>query len=469
MAEPKRRGGQDMTQGSLRRHIVNMTLMMLAGVMLQTAYSLVDIFWVAHLGKEAVAAVGIASNLNFLTIGFAQMIGVGTVALIAQAFGRKDEAAVQRNFNQAQCLSMVAGVLFFVMTAALSDPFSRSFASDAATAALCAKFLVWFVPALGLQFAMIGIGSALRGIGDMRPGLLAQAGSVVLNMILAPILIFGWLTGHPFGVAGAAMATFIATVAAVVGLGLYLKRKATYFRVKFADWKPDFLLWRKLLGIGLPAGSEFGVMTTLMLVIYGIISSFGAEAQAGFGIAIRIMQSGFMPAVCVSFAVAAVVGQNFGGKQHARVRQTFIEGAKLNIVLMALFTALCHITPAGLMRLFSQDPAVVEVGATYLRVVSYNYIAFGLIVVAGGVFQGLGNTWPSLAASAVRVAAFIAIALWLKAQPGFGLVQLWWVSVASVGLQMVLALLLLRRELGRKLLPPGSAEAAGVPAPAPPG
>ena len=440
-----------MTQGSLRGHILRMTGMMLAAMVMQVAYSLVDIYWVARLGKEAVAAVAIASNLNFVTIAISQMIGVGTVALISQAAGRKEEAAVQRNFNQAQCLSMIAGVIFLAAMTALAGTYSDGFASDATTAALGREFLAWFVPALALQFCMIGIGSALRGIGDMKPGLIAQGGSVVLNMILAPFLIFGWLGAPKLGVAGAALATFIATLAAVIGLAIYLKRPGTYFRVRFADWKPDWALWRRMLGIGLPAGTEFGLMAMLMLVIYAIIRGFGAEAQAGFGIGMRIMQAGFMPAVCLSFAVAAVAGQNFGAKLAGRVRETFVEGAKLNVAFMALFTVLCHIAPAGLMQVFSQDPAVVEVGATYLRVISYNYIAFGLIVVSGGMFQGMGNTWPSLIASLTRVGAFIAIALWMVRQPDFTLVHLWWVSVASVGLQMTLSLLLLRREFGRRL------------------
>lgn len=459
MADAPRRGAYDMTQGPVRAQIVRMTAMMLAGMVLQVAYSLIDIFWVGRLGKEAIAAVAIGSQLNLITIAIAQMIGVGTVALVSQAAGRKDEAGVQRFFNQAQSLSIAAGFLFLVVCGALRTSYAEHLAGDVATSALTKLFLNWFIPALALQFTMIGLGSALRGVGDMKPGLMAQGGSVLLNMLLAPFLIFGWGTGHPFGVAGAAMATLFATIAAVIGLAIYLGQSGTYFRVEFASWMPDWRLWGRLLGIGLPAGAEFGLMTLLMLLIYSVIRPFGAEAQAGFGIGTRIMQAGFMPAVCVSFAVAAVAGQNYGARAFGRVRETFAEGAKMNIAFMLLFTALCHITPTGLMRLFSQDPAVVAVGAEYLRVISYNYVAFGLVVVAGGMFQGLGNTWPSLVASALRVAIFTGAALWLSRQAAFQLVQVWVVSVFTVGLQMVLALGLMRREFGRKLGPAGGAAA----------
>lgn len=446
-----KRGAHDMTQGSLRGHIIRMTVMMLAGMVLQMAYSLVDIYWVAHLGKEAIAAVSIVSNLNMVTMGFAQVIGVGTVALVAQAMGRKDEPAAQRAFNQSQSLAVVAGGLFLAVTLGAGQAFVNAFASDAKTAEFGGQFIAWFGPALAMQFSMVGLGSALRGIGNMKPGLVAQAGSVLLNMLLAPFLIFGWLTGHAFGVAGAAMSTFFATLAAVIGLALYLRRPSTYFRVNLADWKPDFALWRRILGIGLPSGAEMLLMTSLMFFIYGLIRGFGPEAQAGFGIGIRIMQSGFMPAVCLSFAVAAVAGQNFGARNATRVRDTFFEGAKLNVAMMAIFTVLCHLAPLGMMHVFSKEAAVAEVGAEYLRVVSYNYMAFGLIVVAGGMFQGMGNTWPSLLASGVRIGSFIGIGYWLSRQPDFTLGQLWWVSVASVLLQAVISLLLLRREFGRRL------------------
>lgn len=186
-------------------------------------------------------------------------------------------------------------------------------------------------------------------------------------------------------------------------------------------------------------------------LIYAVIRPFGAEAQAGFGIGMRIMQAGFMPAVTLSFAVAAVAGQNFGADNHRRVRDTFIEGARLNVAFMLLFTGICHIAPEGMLRLFCQEPAVVQVGAEYLRFISYNYVFSGLIMVAAGLFQGIGNTLPSLIASASRLVFFVLPVLWLSQQPGFQLHQVWWVSSASVVLQMLLSMALLRREFARKL------------------
>ena len=160
-----------------------------------------------------------------------------------------------------------------------------------------------------------------------------------------------------------------------------------------------------------------------------------------------------MPAVALSFAVAAVAGQNLGARQPARVRETFRESAKLSIGFMLLFTILCQLMPQVLMGLFSDDAAVVAVGAGYLRTLSLVYVASGLVMVAAGMFQGIGNTIPSLVASASRLLFFVLPVLWISQRDGFTVQQVWWLSAASVLVQMLLSLTLLRREFNRKLAP----------------
>ncbi len=441
---------QDMTQGKIRAHLVRMMLFVLTGMVVQTLYSLVDIYWVGRLGKEAVAAVALSTNLMFAALAVTQMLSVGCVALVSQAAGQKRGEEVQRLFNQAQSLSTGAGVLFLLGGLALHRTYAERLAGDARTAELSIAFLRGFIPALALQFTMVGLGSALRGIGDMKPGLIAQTASVLLNMVLAPFLIFGWGTGRPLGVAGAALSTLVATMAAVLGLALYLRRGSTFLRVRLADWRPDFATWRRLLGIGLPAGAEFLLMSITFGVVYAVTKPFGAQAQAGFGIGSRLMQAGFMPAVAISFSAAAVVGQNFGSQRFERVRETAREGTKLVVVFMLAFTAVCQLAPARLVGLFSSAPEVVAAGVDYLRTVSWGYVASGTVFVCAGVFQGLGNTWPSLAASLLRALAFTVPVILSSMHGGLRMHSIWLLSLGSVLLQFALQQLLLWRELGLK-------------------
>ncbi len=455
---------QDLTRGPIRGHIARMTAFMLVSMALQTLYSLVDLYWVSRLGKEAIAAVSIAGNVMMIVMAFGQMLGIGAAAAISHAAGRKDHARVQFLFNQASALATLMGVLFAVVGLSLKGVYAHALAGDAQTEELASRFLSWFILAMALQFPLMGLGSALRGIGNLRPSVVAQFGTIVLNVVLAPILMFGWLTHFALGIEGAALATFIAILAGVFGLILYLRRQATYLRVSFGDWKPDLATWRRMLGIGFPSGAEFGLMTIYLMVVYVLIRPFGPDAQAGFGIGMRIMQSGFMPAMAVSFACAAVAGQNYGAREFARVRETFVAGAVVATALMLVFMGLSHVAPEAMVRFFAKDAPVIAVGNDYLRIVSWNYVSFGLIVVSAGMFQGLGNTWPTLISSATRIGLIVGPAWWLSHRPGFQLGQIWWLAVGSVSVQMVLNLLFLRREFGRKLEMPASVAAAAEPA-----
>jgi putative MATE family efflux protein len=448
-ARPK--GLHDMTQGPIRGHLVRMMWFVLVGMAVQTLYGLIDIYWVGKLGKEAVAAVALSSNLMFVSLAVTQMLSVGCVALVSQAAGKKQDDEVQRLFNQAQALATVAGLLFLGLCLAFQRTYVERLSGDAKTAELAAQFLRGFLPALALQFTMVGLGSALRGIGDMKPGLVAQTASVLLNMVLAPFLIFGWGTGLALGVAGAALASLLATAAAVVGLFIYLLRGGTFLRLRLAQMRPDLATWRKMLGIGLPAGAEFLLISITMGLVYAVTRSFGAQAQAGFGIASRLMQAGFMPAVAISFSAAAVVGQNFGARSAERVRSAVTESTKLVIVFMLAFTAVCQLAPSFLIGIFSPAPDVVSAGVDYLRVISIGYVLSGSVFVCAGVFQGLGNTWPSLLASGARAGVFVTVVLLLSRQAGFSMHGIWLTALGCTVFQFALQQLLLRRELALKL------------------
>ena len=442
---------QDLTTGSIARHLVKTTSFMLVGMVFQTLYVLVDLYWVGSLGTEAVAAVGLSTNLMFIVLAVTQMLGVGTTTLVSHAAGRKDRAQALLAFNQSQVLCVVVGALFFVVAMLLRPAYAQSLAADAGTRQLASDYLGWFIPAMGFQFLLIPMGSALRGTGQFKPSMVIQTSTVVLNMILAPILIFGWGTGRPLGVAGAALATFIAIVVGTVAMTFYFRPATSYLKFLPADWKPSLPLWGRLLKIGLPAGTEFALMAVYLVLVYVIIRPFGAAAQAGFGIGLRIVQAFFLPIVALGFAVAPVAGQNFGARQGLRVRQSFQTAALMATAAMIGAALLLQIAPAAAVQVFSADPQVVATGSEYLRIISWNFIASGIIFVSSSMFQAMGNTLPSLLTSFTRMVLVAIPLLILSRLPGFELRWVWYLSVASVFVQLCLNLLLLRREFRVRL------------------
>jgi putative MATE family efflux protein len=442
----------DLTQGSITRHLLKLAGFMMFTMIFQTLYLLADLYWVGRLGKEAIAAVSVCGNLMMVTVALTQALSVGTTTLISHAAGRKDAEGVQHVFNQSITLSVLAGIAFLALGLTSAHLYSVSFSADAATADLATKYLAWFIPSLAMQFLIAGMAAALRGVGDLKPTMLIQIATVALNATLAPFLIFGWVTHHPMGITGAAVATFIAVFASAAMFFLYFTRPDKYLKFRPAEWtKPDLSTWRQMVKIGVPAGGEFLLISVYMGVIYFITRPFGAAAQAGFGIGGRVMQSLFLPIIAISFSLAPIIGQNFGARNAGRVKAGFKDAALLVSGMMLVLTILCHISPHSLLAPFSKDEAVLGPGVQFLSIISLNFVAQGLIFAASSTFQGLGNTLPPLFSSSLRLILFAIPAYIWSRMPGFKIEYVWYLSVASVTIQMCINLLLLRREFLRKL------------------
>jgi putative MATE family efflux protein len=444
---------KDLTQGAIGRQLIGMALPITAGMLFQTLYFLVDLFFVARLGDTALAGVGSGGNLAFVNLALTQMLGAGTVALVSQATGRKDKAAANLIFNQSVLLSALLGVATLVIGYPLTSLYIGAITADQASAAAGESYLYWYLPGLSLQFAMVAMGSALRGTGIVKPTMAVQVLTVLLNTLFAPILIAGWLTHRPLGVAGAGLASSLAIAIGVVILWVYFVRLQHYVTLERSLWAPRWAALRRILNIGLPVGGEFLMIFVIVGVVYWTIRGFGPAAQAGFGVASRVMQAIFMPAIALSFAAAPLAGQNFGAGRPERVRETFRSAAWMSAVFMLGLTAFCQWRADVLVRLFTSDPAVIDVGAPYLRIMSWNFIGTGIIFACSSMFQGLGNTWPSFVSSGSRLLTFVLPALWLGAHGQFELRHLWYLSVTSIALQMICSLLLLRQQFRERLGP----------------
>ena len=442
---------EDLTQGSIPGNIIKMSSFMLVTMVFQTLYYLVDLYFVGRLGREAVAAVSVAGNLMFIVLALSQMLGVGTTALVSHAVGAKDKTRALLLFNQSQVMAAIVGLLFLIVGLALMGVYSRTLAADAQTARLAESYLYWFIPAMALQFAMVATGAALRGVGNFRPGMIVSTATVIINMVLAPILITGWGLGFALGVAGAALASLIAVSIGVVWLTIYVIKHERYLQFAFRDWKPQIPLWGNMLKIGMPVGVEFGLMAVYLFIIYGVCRPFGAAAQAGFGIGLRVVQVLFMPVVALGFAVAPVAGQNFGARQAGRVRETFTAGVKMATALTIAAAIICQVAPQAMIGFFSKDPQVIAVGEEYLRIISFTFIASGITFVSSSMFQGLGNTVPPMLSSFLRILVLAIPTLLLAQVSGFNLRWVWYLTVASVTLQMGANLILLFREFHKRL------------------
>src|SRR6266513_2370978 len=442
---------KDLTQGSVTKHLLHMSAFMAVSMVVQTLYLLADLFWVGSLGKEAIAAVGVAGNLTMIVLALTQMLGVGTTALISQAAGRKDQQRAELVFNQSCAMSIWIALALGVVGFLSMDAYANSLSADANTAGLAKAYLLWFLPALLLQFPLVSMGSALRATGIVQAPVVFQVISVILNMVLAPFLIFGWIGFPKLGVTGAALATFISILVADLLIIWYFEKRYHYLRFRFSLFRPQIKIWSAMLRIGVPAGAEFVLLFVYIMIVYVIIRNFGPAAQAGFGVGARVMQALFLPVVALSFAVSPVVGQNFGARQADRVRQSVKSGIGIAAYMMLVLALITFLVLGTMIRFFSKDAAVIQFGSDYLRIVAFNFVAAGIVFTSSSMFQGIGNTLPPLFSSASRLILFALPALLISRTPGFEIRQVWYLSVGSIVLQMCVNLLLLRHELRRKL------------------
>jgi putative MATE family efflux protein len=444
---------KDLTQGSIVSHISTMASQIFAGMIMMMLCGLIDLYFVGGLGDAAIAGVGAAGNAGFLINALTQVLSVGTVALISHAVGRKDQADANLVFNQSLGLSAVGGISTWIAGSVLARGYMRSVAADDAVIEAGTTYLIWFMPALALQFAMLVMASGLRGTGIVRPTMIVQAVAVMINILLAPVLIAGRGTGWPLGVAGAGLASSIAVAIGVAMMWIYFRKAEHYVTIDRALWRPRVTLWKRILNVGLPAGGEFAIMFVYMAVIYYALRNFGAAAQAGFGIGSRLLGVIQMPAMSMAFAAGAIAGQNFGAGSGARVKETFKSVLLLGTAVMIAFTMIAQWRPELLLAGFTRDPETIATGALFLRMISLNLVAQGVIFVCSSMLQGLGNTRPVLFSSGARLVTYALPLIWLSATPDFRIEHVWCLSIATTTLQAALSLWLLRLEFRKRLVP----------------
>ena len=442
---------KDLTQGPIPRHLVEMAVPIAIGLLLQTLYYLVDLYFVASLGDAAIAGVSAAGNVWFIVLALTQVLGVSTVALMSHAVGRKDRAEANHVFNQAIALAALCSAVTLVGGYGFSGWYMDTMGADAATREAGLSFLYAFIPGLALQYPMIVMGSGLRATGIVKPGMVVQAATVLVNAALAPVLIGGWGTGHSLGPAGAGWASTIAVAIGNILVAIYFVKLEKYVAFDRAQVAPRLETWKRMLVIGIPAGGEFVLMAVYVALIYWIIRPFGAAAQAGFGLGSRLMQSIFLPAMAVAFAAAPIAGQNFGAKLAERVRHTFTSAVTACVAIMLALSLLIQVIGRALIAAFTHDPAVIDYAFGFLSMISWNFAAVGLVFCCSSMFQALGNTWPSLISVTTRLATFAIPAVWLSRQPGFQIEQIWLLSVVTVWLQAIVSFLLVRQQFRSRL------------------
>jgi putative MATE family efflux protein len=398
----------DLTEGGILKPLVYLSLPIVITNLLQTAYNLADTFWLGRYSTEALAAISFGFPMVFLLISLGMGLSVAGSVLVAQHTGAgetdKAEYAASQTVTFAFIGSLILGLGGY--------PFVRPFLAflGASPEVLPGATAYMEVIALGLPF-MFGFFvfiSLMRGAGDTITPMIVMFGTVVLNVILDPFLINGWALGPiPFpelGIEGAAIATIISrSLAMVVGLGIMLSGSRG-IQINLVDMKPDFQYLRKILKIGVPAsieGTGRALSINALLIVVGL---FSTSVVAAFGIGTRVLSVIFLPAIAVARGVETMSGQNIGAGNYDRAEAANYLAAKGLFAILGFVGVLIFLFPTPIVGVFTNDPAVLEEGATLLRYVSLSFGFTGIMRAFVGGFRGAGKTLVAAAISILTLA-----------------------------------------------------------------
>ncbi len=431
---------RDFTTGNIWQHIIAFSWPMFVGNLFQALYNTVDSFWVGRfIGAEALAAVSVSFPVIFALVALIMGLTMASTTLVAQYRGAKDDLQVRRTVANSLLLIAELGLVSTIVGYLFRVPILRLMQTPAEILEPASVYLGIFLLGLVPMFLYNVLTSILRGLGDSRTPLRFLLYATVLNIILDPLFILGVGPLPAMGIAGVAWATLIAQTTATLLTFRHMARHTDLLPSRREHLKVDWQLVSKLFTIGVPAGVQSTVVSFSMVVVTALVNTFGPTVVAAFGAAGRFDQFAFLPAMSISLAVTALVGQNLGAGRKERVREIVVRASVLTGVITGAVTVLAVLVPTLFIQVFVEDAAVLEEGARYLRIVGFNYVPLALMFIITGVLRGAGDTFVSMLISLVTLwIVRLPLAWFLSYKLGWGASGTWWAIVLSTVLGLVL-------------------------------
>ncbi|MCP4290282.1 MAG: MATE family efflux transporter [bacterium] len=418
--------GRDMTQGPLVRHLLAVAWPVSVSFLLQTFYNLVDAFWLGKLGKSALVAPTVTMNIVFIGIALAMGLGQAGTTLISQYKGANRPESMGRAAGQSFILQIGVGCLIAGLGLLFAPQLLHFLQTPADAFEGTLLYMRWILAGVPLMFIFHVYQGIYTGLGDTKGPMRINIATVILNLLLDPLFIFGWGPVPAMGVGGAAIATVIARAVASL-LAIHAILGGSGFRIHPSDLRWDQKMISRLFKIGIPlslgqAGTSLGF--TLLI---GIVNSFGSSVTAAFGVGHRIIMMVSVPAIALSQANATAVGQNLGAGFVDRAVKSVRNSAFLVTLILLPLTTATFFFGEHITHWFIADPEVIAYGRDLFRITSFSVFAFSLILVIFGAFSGSGHTLPVMVVNMGRLWAVRIPASWLLAVVmDKGPVGLWW-------------------------------------------
>ncbi|MFH1835765.1 MAG: MATE family efflux transporter [Methanobacteriota archaeon] len=431
---------KDLTEGSVLLTILSTSWPMVVAFTLQSAFNIVDAYFVGKISADALAAVSVSFPVVFLIIALATGLGVGSTSLIARCFGAKNYVKAGEVAEHALVLAIALSIFFMVGgIASTSFLFSLMGVTEVVNDLALDYIHIILLGSPIFFLAMVG-NSIIRGEGEMKFPMYGMGAAAILNIILDPICIFtlGW------GVKGAAIATIAARAFGMLIIFAYFFMDKTWLKIKLHKFSFNLEYVKGIFSVGVPSSISNLSMSIGMFLLTIIVAGFGTEALAAFGIGFRLDSLAILPALGVSISVVSLVGQNVGAGQFKRAEEMTYKAGLFATACMALLGLFFMIFSRQIIMLFNNDPLVVSYGSSFLRIVPISYFFVGLSIVISGAFLGSGHALPSLALTIIRVIIFNIPLAYLLSRT-MGIQGIWYGILFSSLIAFIVAVAWFRR------------------------
>jgi putative MATE family efflux protein len=437
----------NLTEGPIFGKLFRLSVPIMATSLFQTAHSLSNMFWLSWLGEGYVAAAGLAGQFMWLSFAPILMLRIGAEIGVSQNMGRRDEDTAKAYSQNSFMLAVVIGVAFTALVVAFRVGLMGFFnVENPYVAAIAPRYMGLVALALPFNFGHMVITGIFSGFGNTKLPFYINSAALVLNIVLAPLLIFGF----DMGIDGAAISMVIAAAA---NLLVKIWAITRYKGRPFADYtllvQPARDKVRQIFRWGLPVGAEQFLGAALFMMMTRLIAGFGYGAVAAHQVGMQVEALSFMVGAGFSSAITAFIGQNYGAGDWPRMRATF----RVSYIFMGIYgigiTALLFFGAVPFVSIFLSDPESITIGANYLRIIALAQFLFCLEGVASGSFRGRGQTMKPTVVS-ISSNVFRVIICYALAATVLGITGVWWGIVAAMTMRSVWVLVWHRLNIKRE-------------------
>lgn len=405
----------DLTTGPVGGHLRRQGLPFAIALVAIFSFEATDLFFIARLGDAPLAAISFAMPVIWLVYGIGIGFEAGAASCVSRAVGRRDPEQARRLTTDTITLAVLTAIVLALAGRAAIGPVFALLGATPELMPLIESYMrtwYWVAP---LDMALWTMLASIRARGNTLLESKVIIAAALLNLALDPVLIFGLLGFPALGVRGAALATVIATSSVLVFTTVYLHLRPRVFANPFAPLSVLLESWRHMLHIGVPAMITNAIIPVSSGIVVALIATFGVDAVAGFGVAMRIEPIFLIPFYALSAVSSPFFGQNFGADRFDRLREARRVIARFCLVLGLVLAVLLTLIAEPLTGLFSESEGIQGVAVAYLSIVAWSWGAYGLVMSVNAAFNGIGRPLPGVVISACRViVVFLPLALALR-------------------------------------------------------